>query len=107
MIFIKIIKKYLQGVLFNKGRQQFVARNLLKALIDTWASGMNSSSWTRSSSWPSLARDCWSDCTWIPGISPPGRRVTGKGGIEINEWDGRKGHDLKDEFGVAWCMPGG
>jgi len=28
-----------------------------------------------------------------------------KGGIEINERDGRKWHDLKDEFGVVWSMP--
>lgn len=27
------------------------------------------------------------------------------GGIEINERDGRKWHDLKDEFGVVWSMP--
>ncbi len=28
-----------------------------------------------------------------------------KGGIELNERDGRKWHDLKDEFGVVWSMP--
>lgn len=28
-----------------------------------------------------------------------------KGGIEISERDGRKWHDLKDEFGVVWSMP--
>lgn len=28
-----------------------------------------------------------------------------KGGIEINQRDGRKWHDLKDEFGVVWSMP--
>jgi len=28
-----------------------------------------------------------------------------KGGIEINERNGRKWHDLKDEFGVVWSMP--
>jgi len=28
-----------------------------------------------------------------------------KGGIEINERDGRKWHDLKDEFGIVWSMP--
>jgi uroporphyrinogen decarboxylase len=27
------------------------------------------------------------------------------GGIEVNERDGRKWHDLKDEFGVVWSMP--
>lgn len=27
-----------------------------------------------------------------------------KGGIEINERDGQKWHDLKDEFGVVWSM---
>jgi uroporphyrinogen decarboxylase len=28
-----------------------------------------------------------------------------KGGIEINMRDGKKWHDLKDEFGVVWSMP--
>ena len=28
-----------------------------------------------------------------------------KGGVEINERDGRTWHDLKDEFGVVWSMP--
>jgi uroporphyrinogen decarboxylase len=27
------------------------------------------------------------------------------GGIEINERDGRRWHDLRDEFGVVWSMP--
>jgi len=27
------------------------------------------------------------------------------GGIEVNERDGRKWHDLKDEFGIVWSMP--
>ena len=28
-----------------------------------------------------------------------------RGGIEINERDGRRWHDLRDEFGVVWSMP--
>lgn len=28
-----------------------------------------------------------------------------QGGIEINERDGRRWHDLRDEFGVVWSMP--
>jgi uroporphyrinogen decarboxylase len=28
-----------------------------------------------------------------------------QGGIELNERDGRRWHDLRDEFGVVWSMP--
>ena len=44
----------------------------------------NSSSWTRSSSLPSLARRCWSGFTSIRATSPPKRPDSFQGGIEQN-----------------------
>ncbi len=41
------------------------------------------------------------DVRYVGAHGPDGFR----GGIEVNEREGRRWHDLRDEFGVVWSMP--
>ena len=41
------------------------------------------------------------DIRYVGAHGPDGFR----GGIDVNEREGRRWHDLRDEFGVVWSMP--